>query len=373
MREINIGQVLVEHRRKRGVTQEELAEHIGVSKTAVSKWETATTYPDIALLPRLAAFFHITIDQLMGYRPQMEKEEIRKLHQSLTQEFGSAPFSEVMDRCREIAKRYFACPELLFQLACLYVNHCALAGELSRSLAVIEEAMALFIRVKEESSDGFLVSQAVNMEGFCLLRLGRTQEAVQLLKETVSLHMAPECLLAEAYQMAGNQKEARRTLQAGMYQTVLEVMNLMLSYLAMCQESPEAFAETARRIQALEACFRLNALHPGFMLSVYLSLAQGYMAQGQEERALDMLEQYKGLALSDIDLLRLHGDDYFTLLDGWLEENLTLGRNLPRHETAIRKSVLDSLAGLPAFAGLKKNPRFQEILRKIEHDRRYAI
>ena len=36
--------------------QDELAEYIGVSKASVSKWETAATYPDITLLPRLAAF-----------------------------------------------------------------------------------------------------------------------------------------------------------------------------------------------------------------------------------------------------------------------------------------------------------------------------
>lgn len=39
MKEINLGRVLIENRHKRGITQEELAEYIGVSKAAVSKWE----------------------------------------------------------------------------------------------------------------------------------------------------------------------------------------------------------------------------------------------------------------------------------------------------------------------------------------------
>jgi len=41
------------------------------------KWETASTYPDIALLPKLAAFFNISIDELIGYEPQLTKEAIR--------------------------------------------------------------------------------------------------------------------------------------------------------------------------------------------------------------------------------------------------------------------------------------------------------
>ena len=67
MKELNIGRILIENRRKRGITQEDLAEYMGVSKASVSKWETATTYPDITLLPRLATFFNITIDELIGY------------------------------------------------------------------------------------------------------------------------------------------------------------------------------------------------------------------------------------------------------------------------------------------------------------------
>ena len=40
MKEINLGRVLTENRRRRGMTQDQLAEHLGVSKAAVSKWET---------------------------------------------------------------------------------------------------------------------------------------------------------------------------------------------------------------------------------------------------------------------------------------------------------------------------------------------
>ena len=59
MKDINLGKVLVEQRRRMGITQDELASYLGVSKAAVSKWETGATYPDITLLPQLAAFFNI--------------------------------------------------------------------------------------------------------------------------------------------------------------------------------------------------------------------------------------------------------------------------------------------------------------------------
>ena len=45
MKEMNLGRILIENRHKRGITQDELAAHIGVSKGAVSKWETGGAKP----------------------------------------------------------------------------------------------------------------------------------------------------------------------------------------------------------------------------------------------------------------------------------------------------------------------------------------
>lgn len=92
MKEIRLGSVLIKNRHKREITQDELAAYLGVSKAAVSKWETAMTYPDITLLPRLAAYFNISIDELMGYEPQMDKMEIRKCYLQFAEEFSMLSF-----------------------------------------------------------------------------------------------------------------------------------------------------------------------------------------------------------------------------------------------------------------------------------------
>ena len=65
MEENRIGRQIAENRRAKGLTQEQLAEAFGVSPQAVSKWENGASCPDILLLPKLADFFGITVDELL--------------------------------------------------------------------------------------------------------------------------------------------------------------------------------------------------------------------------------------------------------------------------------------------------------------------
>jgi tellurite methyltransferase len=58
------------YRKERGLTQEELAQILGLSFQAVSKWENAQTMPDISLLPQLSRTLEVSIDKLLGYVSQ---------------------------------------------------------------------------------------------------------------------------------------------------------------------------------------------------------------------------------------------------------------------------------------------------------------
>lgn len=71
-----IGENLRRLRRERDITQEELAEVLGVSYQSVSRWENGACYPDMELLPTLAAFFGVTVDALIGADDAVEKSRV---------------------------------------------------------------------------------------------------------------------------------------------------------------------------------------------------------------------------------------------------------------------------------------------------------
>ncbi len=65
---MTIGMNIKRLRQNQGVTQEQLGEVLGISSQAVSKWENESALPDIMTLPKLADYFGISIDELMGYK-----------------------------------------------------------------------------------------------------------------------------------------------------------------------------------------------------------------------------------------------------------------------------------------------------------------
>ena len=74
---ITIGANIKRLRQSKNITQEKLADNIGISPPAVSKWERGETLPDITLVPVLAHYFGVTCDELLGFSAAQVEIEIQ--------------------------------------------------------------------------------------------------------------------------------------------------------------------------------------------------------------------------------------------------------------------------------------------------------
>ena len=85
---MNIGAKIKQLRKERDLTQEQLAEYLNVSISAVSQWESGKTLPDISLILPLANFFDVSTDTLFG-RCEQAKEEIIAEYDQKSIEYGN--------------------------------------------------------------------------------------------------------------------------------------------------------------------------------------------------------------------------------------------------------------------------------------------
>ena len=82
---IKLSENIAFFRKEKGITQEQLATELHVSNQAVSKWESGKCYPDIELLPIIADFFKVSIDDLLRKDPDTLQNMRAKPEDSLTE------------------------------------------------------------------------------------------------------------------------------------------------------------------------------------------------------------------------------------------------------------------------------------------------
>lgn len=118
---MEMGKVLKALRMEKGVRQEDVADYLGVSCQAVSKWETCASLPDIVLLPPLAAYFGVSIDELFQIPREKELERIENMllrKRRLEPETFRKAASFLQDTLTEDPKCARACSDL----ASLYLH-----------------------------------------------------------------------------------------------------------------------------------------------------------------------------------------------------------------------------------------------------------
>ena len=76
---MNLGNKIRELRRANNLTQEQLAASLNISAQAISKWEMGASYPDMTMIPTLAAFFKVTLDELFDFDVKNVDKEIEDI------------------------------------------------------------------------------------------------------------------------------------------------------------------------------------------------------------------------------------------------------------------------------------------------------
>ena len=363
MDSINISENIVRLRRERKLTQEQLADFVGVTKASVSKWETGQSMPDILLLPRLAAYFDVTVDELIGYQPQLSKEQIMKLYQEFAAEFAREPFGKVMEKTRAFVKKYYSCYPFLFYICVLWLNHHMLAEGEERE-KVLDSLGELCEHIKKNCGDRDICNDVIVLQAIAFLQRGRAQEVIDVL-ENFSKPYKPiqqsGAILTQAYLMRGDMEKAESFAQAGMYSDILSLVQMAGEYLAIHADHLSVCEETIFRIEKTAEVYDLVKLHPNSMAGFEYQASVCFGMHHEKQKTLEHLGKYVS-CLSELfsaDKIVLRGDEYFNRIEEWYEE-VDSGGITPRDRNLVLKDSLQSFFH-PAFAFLEGDPQYERL------------
>lgn len=150
---MEIGSIIKKHRRERDMTQEQLAEYLRLSVSAVSQWESGKTAPDLALISAICNLFAISADELLGINLEQKKQRISNIEDQACQHSSRGQLQEAADipeaGLREYPDSYGIIYDLIYVRFNQYcANHDCLHG--------LDEAIRLANRILEGCTvDGY--------------------------------------------------------------------------------------------------------------------------------------------------------------------------------------------------------------------------
>ncbi len=361
--------VMLRHKMKK--TQEEIADFIGVTKASVSKWENGQSMPDIMILPQLAAFFDVTIDELMGYEPQLNSEQINKLYEKLKLSFAEKGFDYAVNECHRLIKKYYSCYRFLFTICCLYINHYNMTNDENVQKKILAEASGLAGHILDNCKDIRVYNDTLALNAIVALLAGRPADVVDSLEDVMNnsyMYLSNQTVLIQAYQMLGDMKKANKTSQMGLYVSVFSAISIAILYLVSNAGNKEVCDETITRTKKLIEIYKIDELNPNVAANFYFQAAVIKCSHGDYNAALGLLEQYADNAhrLLIVDKITIHGDEYFDLFEEWYAE-YSMGLGTPRNETLVWESAIGAFEN-PVFEPVKENKNFKALKNKLQAD-----
>lgn len=205
---MNIGNMIRTRRGKLDLTQEELAEVLRVSVSAVSQWESGKTMPDLAMVPAICSVLQITSDELLGIDLERKEEEIDKICEEAEKYHARGYLKDVQRILEDGLKRFPDSFKIMNMLA--YMDYVLSYNDVPEKQETARaRATDLSERILEKCTDSIIRESAV--QRLCLIYKvhGNPERAKELLGTMGSLNVCRQVMAPFVY--SGN--EALRASQ----------------------------------------------------------------------------------------------------------------------------------------------------------------
>ena len=188
-------------RLEKGLTQEEVAQHLGVSFQTVSKWERGDGYPDIEMLPAVANYFCVSIDELLGVSEQTKKEKYDEINSQWAENNKNGNHNENVALMREALKKFPNDALLLVQLSTSLEKTGGTPEEKEKNL---RESIAVQEQIIKYCDDCEVRGATLYNICFAYNKIGETEKAIKQAEKLPNLFKGRENALV--YFLSGDEK-----------------------------------------------------------------------------------------------------------------------------------------------------------------------
>lgn len=245
-----IGETIKRLRRERNLTQEEVAAHLGISFQSISKWERADGYPDITMLPSLANYFGVSVDELIGMDEIAKSEKYDEINRLWEENNGKGLHKKNVLLMRSALKTFPNNALLLVQLSSSLEK---LDGTKEEKAKYLKESIAVQEQILRYGEDSEVRSATRYNICFSYWKNGEHDKALKQAKKLPNLYKARENALV--YFLRG---EERRDAAKAALEPLAWSLSLHLSVLAETEGEP-SYLEKAEQIMEL-----LDSVRKGF-------------------------------------------------------------------------------------------------------------
>lgn len=363
---LKLGENLKKFRLQRELTQEQLADVLGVSAQAVSRWENGTTYPDITLLPTIVSYFEITLDELMGMENWRSEEQLKELLGQLEENGSKGLIYENILLLRDAVKTYPTNYELQFRLVnqlafCEYKDGRGLSEE--EKISFNREAAEIGNRILSHCTDGAIINQTTQQLCYIYSSLGEKEKAIEYAKKLPNIGCTDTVVLGDLYE--GEQQKTHLKRAIKWYTSIFwcELINLAdLGYRNETMSDAERIEIMKKALAILELVFDdgdyLN--YSGTVSITHRYIADLAMSEGNYELALSSLEKAAQFAVMS-DTLPENARHTSLLVN-----NLEYGpfNTIKNYDFTDCKELYDKMQA-DRYNAIRDDKRFSAVLEKI--------
>lgn len=204
-----IGENMKQIRRERGLTQEEVAAHLGISFQSISKWERGDGYPDITMLPALANYLGISIDELLGVSEIEKNNQYCEINRTWDENNKKGLHQENVALMRQSLKTFPNNALLLVQLSTSLEK---LDGTNEEKLRYLRESIAVQEQILRYGEDSEVRGATLFNICFAYWKIGEHDKALEQARKLPNLYKARENALIYFLQGEEKHKVAKEAL-----------------------------------------------------------------------------------------------------------------------------------------------------------------